>query len=291
MITTIVALFLLCSVCKCLVHICKAYGSENNSKRKTPTHFATPEGKTYDLFEDMLKQPHVLVAGATGSGKSVVMNGLISTILYRFPSNKAGGAKMILIDPKRVELAAYKELPHTLMHAGGQNPEAWKTALNKAVTIMDKRYDIMESRKEKEYTGGDLYVFVDEWASINSKTNPQRTACVASLMRLVSEGRAAHVHVILATQIPKATVIPTEIRDNFTARLALMTENKLQSRVIIDTDGCETFPSPKLTGKAVGMYCLPGNDRTLYNMPYVRQGELDRLVGWWEDQMDGKAVA
>lgn len=247
--------------------------------------YTSPKGKVSNLFLDILKQPHTLIAGATGSGKSVVMNGLIDTIMYRLPFDQKDGAQMILIDPKRVELADYKDLPHTLVHAGGQNPEAWRNALGKAVKIMDARYSKMEQRRQKEYTGGDLFVFIDEWASINSKSNPLRTACVSSLLRLVSEGRAAHVHVILATQVPKATVIPTEVRDNFTARLALMTENKLQSRVIIDTDGCETFPSPKLAGYALGMYCLPGNDRKIYKMPYVKQEELDRNIEWWADQV------
>lgn len=246
--------------------------------------YATPTGSTYDFFENVLKQNHILIAGATGSGKSVVINGLIATILYRLPGNDAGRATMILVDPKRVELAQYKNVQHTLYHAAGQNPEAWKTALEMACNIMDRRYDEMERAGRREFTGGDLYVIIDEWASINSKMNQKRSACVAPLLRLVSEGRAAHVHVILATQVPKATVIPTEVRDNFTCRIALMTENKLQSRVIIDQPGCELFPAPKKAGYALGWYCLPGNDRTLYKMPYVPETELDRLVKWWEDQ-------
>lgn len=257
-----------------------------HSKRKPKmVTYTSPTGYVYNLFTDILRQPHTLIAGATGSGKSVVMNGLIDTIMHRLPFDQVGGAQMVLIDPKRVELADYKNLPHTLVHAGGQNPEAWKNALNMAVRIMDGRYNRMEKNRQKEYTGGDVYVFIDEWASINSKTNPLRKECVASLLRLVSEGRAAHVHVILATQVPKATVIPTEVRDNFVARLALMTENKLQSRVIIDTDGCEQFPSPKLAGYALGMYCLPGNDRTIYEMPYVKQDQIDQDLAWWADQV------
>lgn len=251
--------------------------------------YTTPEGMTYDFFTDVLRQNHVLVAGCTGSGKSVVINGLVATLLYRLPGSSAGRAEMILIDPKRVELAQYANLPHTLKHAAGQNPEAWRDALKMACRIMDSRYDEMTRQRKREYEGGDLYVIVDEWASINSKLNPLRNDCVAPLLRLVSEGRAAHVHVILATQVPKATVIPTEIRDNFTCRIALQTENKLQSRVIIDQPGCELFPYPKTAGYALGWYCLPGNDRTLYKMPYVTEDELDRLVAWWENQDKPKA--
>ena len=113
--------------------------------------YTTPTGQTYTLFSDILKQPHTLIAGATGSGKSVVMNGLIDTIMYRLPFDQVGGAQMILIDPKRVELADYKNLPHTLVHAGGQNPEAWKNALNMAVKIMDGRYNKMEKNRQKNF--------------------------------------------------------------------------------------------------------------------------------------------
>ena len=261
--------------------------------RKT---YTTPGQKTWDLFTDILNQPHTLIAGSTGSGKSVAMNGIISTVLNRLPFDQArndgpDGAQMILIDPKRVELARYKTMPHVLEYASGQNPDAWLKALKTAVAIMDKRYGRMEKSGLLEYNGGDLYVFIDEWASINSKTNSLRSECVSQLLRLVSEGRAAKVHVIMATQVPKANIIPTEIRDNFIARLALMTETKLQSRVIIDTDGCECFPSPKLAGYAEGMYCLPGNQRTVYTIPYVKQEEINSLIAWWNNQRGSRAGA
>ena len=186
--------------------------------------YTTPGQKTWDLFTDILNQPHTLIAGSTGSGKSVAMNGIISTVLNRLPFDQArndgpDGAQMILIDPKRVELARYKTMPHVLEYASGQNPEAWLNAMKTAVAIMDKRYNKMEKSGLLDYNGGDLYVFIDEWASINSKTNPLRSECVSQLLRLVSEGRAAKVHVIMATQVPKANIIPTEIRDNFIARL------------------------------------------------------------------------
>jgi len=257
--------------------------------------YTTPGGKTWDLFSDILNQPHTLIAGATGSGKSVAMNGIISTILHRLPFDQhredgPDGAQMILIDPKRVELARYKNLPHVIEYASGQNPEAWLKALRTAVAIMDRRYTRMEKAGILDYNGGDLFVFIDEWASINSKSNKLRSECVSCLLRLVSEGRASKVHVIMATQVPKASIIPTEIRDNFTARLALMTETKLQSRVIIDTDGCESFPSPKIAGYADGMYCLPGNQRTVYEIPYVKQDEINNLIAWWDSQSGRKSL-
>ena len=236
----------------------------------------TPSGTYYDLFKDMAKQPHLLIAGATGSGKSVAINGIISTILYCFPSySSTKGAELILIDPKRVELAQYKNLPHTIAHAAGFFPEQWSSALNKAVKIMDERYAEMERKHQKEYVGGDLYVIIDEWANVYKNGG---TECYKAILRLVSEGRAAHVHVIMATQIPKANIIPTEIRENFSARLCLRTNNSVQSRVIMDENGCENLPR-----FGQGYYVTP-EKTTRYKIPYVPQSEIDRLIAWWENQ-------
>ena len=241
--------------------------------------FTTPSGSVYNLFVDALKQPHLLIAGVTGSGKSVIMNGLIDTLMYRLPFDQAGNAQLILIDPKRVELSAYKDLPHTIARAAGYNPPAWSAALKQAVSIMDYRYSRMENNRQKMYAGSDVYVFIDEWASINSKSNPLRKDCVSSLLRLVSEGRAARVHVILATQVPKANIIPTEIRENFSARFALRTANAVQSRVIMEASGCESLPR-----FGQGFYVKPEGTE-LYNIPFVKDEEIKINLAWWDDQV------
>ena len=242
--------------------------------------YRTPPGETYDLFKDMANQNHLLVAGATGSGKSVAINGIISTLLYRLPLDIPRGAQFVLIDPKRVELAAYANIPHTIYHADGFSPEKWKKALSIAVNEMDRRYAVMKRKRLKEYDGGDVYVIIDEWASVYKNGGGE---CYRSVLRLISEGRAAHVHVIMATQIPKANIIPTEVRENFDARLCLRTNNSIQSRVIMEENGCENLPNPKAVGYALGYYVLPC-ERTLYTIPYVPQSELDRLVSHWEKQ-------
>ena len=242
--------------------------------------YKTPSGKIYNLFEDMTTQSHLLVAGTTGSGKSVAINGIISTLLYRFPYDRPNGAQLILVDPKRVELAAYAHIPHTIYHADGFAPEKWKQALSIAVSEMDKRYSIMKRKRIKEYDGGDIYVIIDEWANVYKNGGGE---CYRAVLRLVSEGRAAHVHVIMATQIPKASIIPTEVRENFGARLCLRTNNSIQSRVVMEENGCEDLPNPKAVGYALGYYCLPC-EKTLYTIPYVPQEELDRLVSHWERQ-------
>lgn len=241
-----------------------------------------PAGEVYKLFLDALEQPHLLIAGATGSGKSVLINGLVDTLLYRHPFDQAAGAQLILIDPKRVELAAYKNLPHTISHAAGFDPSAWCSALNKAVSVMDRRYDYMEQKGLKTYDKGDLYVIIDEWAAVYKNGGP---GAYKAVLRLISEGRAARVHVIMATQVPKANIIPTEIRENFSTRFCLFTNNAQQSRVIMDANGCEDLPDPRTAGYALGYYVKPGkNNRTLHEIPYVQDAEIEQNIAWWNEQ-------
>lgn len=244
---------------------------KSEPKKRTWT---TPHGNTYSLFQDALSKPHLLVCGSTGSGKSVLINGLISTMLYRFPEDVPDGAQLILIDPKRVELMDYAALPHTITHAAGHNPEAWAAALKTAENIMDARYNRMTG---KQYDSGDLYVIIDEWAAIKTSGGKE---CYNSVLRLTSEGRAAKVHIILATQYPTAKILPTEIRGNFDWRFALRTNNATESRIAMNDKGCEDLPD-----YGQGYYSLPGKDNNvLYKIPYVEQPEIDRLITWWIEQ-------
>ena len=174
------------------------------------------------------------------------------------------------------ELAAYSKLPHTLTHAAGFNPSAWLDALKQAVSIMDDRYTYMEQKGLKKYDKGDLYVVIDEWANVFKNGGKDAYKMV---LRLTSEGRAAKVHLIMATQVPKANIIPTEIRENFDSRICLRTANAIQSRVIMEDNGCESLPR-----YGQGFYVNPEGTE-LYNIPYVQQDELDRNIAWWADQV------
>lgn len=245
-------------------------------KRRKLVTYTSPTGMVETLFLDVLNQPHTLIAGCQGSGKSVVINGLIDTLMYRLPFDQSGGAQMILIDPKRVELAAYKNLPHTLAHAAGFNPDAWLSALQKAVKIMDSRYSYMEKKGLKKYDRGDLYVVIDEWANVYKNGGKDAYKAV---LRLTSEGRAARVHLIMATQVPKANIIPTEIRENFDSRICLRTANAVQSRVIMEECGCEDLPR-----YGQGYFVKPeGTD--LYNIPYIKDDEIQKNLDWWAEQV------
>lgn len=226
----------------------------------------TPAGTTYTLYSDMAAQPHLLVAGATGSGKSVVINGIISTLLFRAPSQ----AQLVLIDPKRVELVRYKDLPHTVRYAS--EPADMVQALQQALAITDRRYQDMQKARVLKYTGPDLYVVIDELADLMT-TDKRHVQPL--IQRLCQIGRAARVHVIAATQCPLAAVIPTPIKVNFDSRVALRTSCAQDSRNIIQQTGCELLPR-----YGQGFYRTPeGLD--LWNIPMVPESTIMDLIRWW----------
>lgn len=237
-------------------------------KKTIRYEYTTPAGTSYALYEDMLSQPHMMIAGATGSGKSVAINGMIAESLLSAPSAK----KFILIDPKRVELVDYKFLPHTIAYAS--EPGDMVSALYKAMEITEERYKEMSKRHEKKYSGGDLYVIIDEFADLMT-TNKRQVQPI--IQRLAQIGRAAKVHIILATQCPLRDVIPTSIKVNFDSRLALRTRSSQDSRNILEQKGCELLPR-----YGQGYYMKPG-ELTLYNIPMVEDSEIQRLVRWWSD--------
>lgn len=231
--------------------------------------WTTPAGEYFSLYKDMLKQPHLLIAGATGSGKSVVINGLIYTALYDSPAD----VQFILIDPKRVELVDYKPLPHTLQYAS--EPGDMVQALEKAMEITETRYKAMQAQHVKKYGGGAVYVVIDELADLMTT---DRRHVQPLLQRLCQIGRAANVHVIAATQCPLATVIPTPIKVNFDSRVALRTRNAQDSRNILGVKGCELLPR-----YGQGYYMTP-DGLTLYNIPMQAPDDIAALVTYWKRQ-------
>lgn len=229
--------------------------------------WTTPGGEYKTLYADMLDQPHLLIAGATGSGKSVIVNSLIYTALLHSPA----AVQLILIDPKRVELSNYRSLPHTLRYAS--EPGNMPQALEYAMSVTEGRYREMQREHVKKYDGPDLYVVIDELADLMT-TNKRQVQPL--LQRLCQIGRAARVHVIAATQCPLATVIPTPIKVNFDARVGLRTRSAQDSRNILGVTGCEALPR-----YGQGYYMTP-EGLTLYNIPMTPQGEIDRLVTYWK---------
>lgn len=239
----------------------------------------TPGGQFYTLYKDMLNQPHLFICGCTGSGKSVLLNSLIYTALYKFPGgrggavDKANSVEFILIDPKRVELVDYKDLPHTLRYAS--EPAEMVQAIQYAMQITEDRYRTMKSQRVKEWQGGQVYVIIDEFADLMTASKKQIQPLI---QRLTQIGRAAKVHIILATQYPVAKIVPTEIKINFNARVGLHTATAQDSRNILGATGCELLPR-----YGQGFYMTPEGMK-LYNIPMIPQKELSARVKWWIDQ-------
>lgn len=235
--------------------------------------YITPTGAVYDPFAYMADRPHLLIAGATGSGKSVALNGIIYTLLMK---NAPSECRFVLIDPKRVELMQYAGLPHTARYAC-EHPDIVR-ALQWAVDETDRRFSCMQKDGVREYSGSHLYVIIDELAdlmvSIKNETLPL-------LQRLSQIGRAAKVHVFACSQNIMAQTIPTVLRCNFPAVLGLRTANKQQSRFLIAAPGCEMLPDPKREGKGYG-FLRDGADLQKYMIYKHPDSDIESVIRWWK---------
>lgn len=219
--------------------------------------------KVYKLYIDMLEQPHLLIAGATGSGKSVVINGLILTAMY----DGVSPLSFILIDPKRVELAAYRHTRYCQRYAS--EPEEMVEALQEAMDEIDRRYRWCQQNGVKKYTESRLYVVIDELADLMTTNRKQVQPLI---QRICQVGRAANVHMIAATQCPIAKVIPTEIKVNFDARVGLRTRSAQDSRNIIGFKGCERLPR-----YGQGYYMTPEGCKR-WNLPMYTEEETEAML-------------
>ena len=242
-------------------------------RKSAPTAYRTPAGRVYNPFLRLADRPHLLIAGATGSGKSVALNGIIhSLLLTRSPFE----CTFVLIDPKKVELVQYRDLPHIARYAC-DNPDIVR-ALQWAISETDRRFSDMQKLGVREYPGADLYVVIDELAdlmvSIKKETLPL-------LQRLAQIGRAAKVHLIACTQNVLAVTIPTVLKCNLSTVLGLRTCNKAQSRFLIAEGGCEMLPDPKTEGVGYG-FVRDGADLEKILVYKYPDEEIDAVIKWWK---------
>lgn len=231
----------------------------------------TPEGSVYTLFNSMLEENHLLIAGCTGSGKSVLENGLIHTALYNSPAK----AQFIFIDPKLCELIDYKDLPHTIAYA--DNGKDIVNALQYAINIMKNRQLINQRKRQKEFDGSTIYIVIDELQDLMT-TN--RKSCFPMIQRIAQVGRSFRLKLICCTQSPIAKILPTELKCNFSARIGLRTISRQDSRNILDMPGCELLPEPKIAKKAYGYYRHDGSI-DLCKIPMIEEEEKQRIIQYW----------
>ena len=237
-----------------------------------PYYYKLPGGPIFTLYRDMLDQTHLLLAGATGSGKSTVLNAIICTALHYAPGDK----EFIFLDAKGVELDAYRQTPHSLFYADTERDMI--NALQGAIDLMHTREAESKRKGVKMYPGSDVYIIIDELADLMTT---QRKAVTPLLQRIGIRARASRIHLIACTQSPLRTIIPTEIKCNFPARVALKTATRQDSRNIIDQSGAELLPDPQTEHRASCIY-RRGATTTIYNdLPRITDEERDRLLNYW----------
>jgi len=253
-------------------------------------------------FANLAKMPHLLIAGATGSGKSVTIHAIITSLLYR---NSPEQLKFMMIDPKRVELTLYNKIPHLLTPVI-TDPKKAILALKWAAKEMDRRYDVLESQsvrdidsyhknvlepalkkiREKGVKNDDektpetmpyVVVIIDELADI-MQTYPRELE--AAIVRLAQMSRAVGIHLILSTQRPSVNVITGLIKANVPARIALQVSSQIDSRTILDTGGAE-----KLLGAGDMLY-LSGemSQPQRIQSAFISESEVKSVVKYLTDQ-------
>ena len=231
---------------------------------------------------DVAKTPHLLIAGTTGSGKSVCVNSLISTILYK---KRPDEVKMILVDPKVVELKIYNDVPHLLTPVI-TDPKKALQALQYCIDEMERRYSLLDQLKVRNIEGYNktikttdyladplpyILVVIDEFADLMLTSSKQLEPAVS---RLTAKARAVGIHLVLATQRPSVDVITGVIKANIPSRIAFMVSSVTDSRVILDAPGAEM-----LLGKG-DMLFKPSWTPVLTRIQsaFLSDDEVERLV-------------
>ncbi len=279
---------------------------ESRAFKESTSKLTIALGKTIDglnYVSDLAKMPHLLIAGTTGSGKSVGVNSLLVSILYRARPDEV---KVILIDPKRLELGLYEDIPH-LATPIIVDPKPASRALRWAVGEMERRYkelagwgvrniDGYNAERERRNTVKDfgesgvpwvrmpyIVIIIDELADLMMTSGNE---VEDSITRLAQMARAVGIHLVLATQRPSVDVITGLIKANFPSRISYRVSSKVDSRTILDTNGAE-----HLLGRGDMLFLPPGSSRLLrVHGAYIDETEINKIVthikGQWEPDYD-----
>ncbi len=251
------------------------------------------------VISDLATMPHVLIAGSTGSGKSVAINAMIMSVLYKATPDQV---RLILVDPKRVELGMYEGIPH-LFTPIITEPKMAANALRNAVREMERRLKLLASRSvrnleqyNKLFENPSLFeddpeqkplpyimIIIDELADLMmlDKANVEE-----AITRLAQMARAVGIHLVLATQRPSVDVITGLIKANVPSRLSFRLATKVDSRTILDSNGAES-----LLGRGDSLFLPPGTSRLQrVHAPFVTEKEIAAVTEFWKKQGEAEYV-
>jgi S-DNA-T family DNA segregation ATPase FtsK/SpoIIIE len=260
-------------------------------------------------FANIAKMPHVLIAGTTGSGKSVMIHSLVVSLLFR---NSPEQLRFIMIDPKRVELTLYNDIPHLLTPVITDAKKAI-LSLKWAIKEMERRYDILQTEKVRDIGSYHEKIYQPAKAAFEKKGSPEEEKedmpeplpyilvvideladlmsaypreLEASIVRLAQMSRAVGIHLVLSTQRPSVNVITGLIKANIPGRIALQVASQIDSRTILDTVGAE-----KLLGQGDMLYLSAELAKPLrLQNAYISEEELKNVVGYLAKQTDLQAL-
>jgi len=233
------------------------------------------------IVGDLSVMPHLLIAGTTGSGKSVCINTIILSLLYKYPPEKCN---LILIDPKMLELSAYEGIPHLLCPVITESKKA-TAALGWAVKEMESRYKLMTRVGVKNIDGYNaknkkhmpfIVVVVDEMSDLMLIAGKEIENYI---QRLSQMARAAGIHIIMATQRPSVDVITGTIKANFPTRISFQVSSKIDSRTILGEQGAE-----QLLGKGDMLFMSSANRIMRIHGPYVSENEIEKVNSFLRSQ-------
>jgi S-DNA-T family DNA segregation ATPase FtsK/SpoIIIE len=247
--------------------------------------------------------PHLLIAGSTGSGKSVMLNSIIMSILYKSTPDEV---RLVMVDPKRLELGLYENIPHLLTPVI-TDPKQASNALRNAVVEMERRLKLLAghgvrnvdqfNKKIRQILAEPRSLFEDDLEGSEEELHPlpyilviideladlmmiERANVETSIARLAQMARAVGMHLILATQRPSVDVITGLIKANFPSRISFRVATRVDSRTVLDVMGAE-----HLLGKGDMLFLPPGSSRlTRVHGAYVTENEINRVVEFWKDQ-------
>ncbi|MDR7496080.1 MAG: DNA translocase FtsK, partial [Armatimonadota bacterium] len=267
-----------------LVHLREILGSEAFGKASGPLVVAVGKDIAgHPIAADLTEMPHLLIAGATGSGKSVMLNAMIASLLFRCTPRQV---RLVMIDPKRVELTDYNDIPHLLVPVV-TNPRQAASVLKDMLRVMEQRFErfaevgVRNIQAYNQLADVDpmyyIVIIIDELADLMMVAPADFEDIICRLAQMT---RATGIHLVVATQRPSVDVITGLIKANIPSRLAFAVSSQVDSRTILDTTGAE-----KLLGRGDMLFLPLGASRAVRAQgAYVADDEIRAVVEWWRQQ-------